>query len=65
MKDAQTGEPLPDVLIESVRMTNYPYGKYRVLQATTDKDGHFRLIGMPKGAENRLWIAPNDQQPAL
>ena len=63
VKDAKTGELLPDVSVESKTMTSYPYGKYRVLKTTTDKNGRFRLIGMPKGAENRLWIVPNDHQP--
>ena len=63
VKDAKTGELLPGVSVESKTMTSYPYGKYRVLKTTTDKNGRFRLIGMPKGAENRLWIVPNDQQP--
>ena len=38
-------------------------GNIALLKATTDKNGGFRLIGMPKGAENRLWFVPNDQQP--
>jgi beta-lactamase regulating signal transducer with metallopeptidase domain len=63
VKDAKTGELLPDVSVESKTMTSYPYGKYRVLKTTTDKNGRFRLIGMPKGAENELWVAPNDRQP--
>ena len=63
VKDAKTGELLPDVSVESKTMTSYPYGKYRVLKTATDENGRFRLIGMPKGAENRIWIVPNEHQP--
>jgi hypothetical protein len=63
VKDAQTGELLPGVSVESRMLTSYPYGKYGVLKATTDDKGRFRLIGMPKGAKNQLRFAPGEQLP--
>ena len=58
VKDAKTGEPLPGVSVESYSLAGYPYSKHRDLKTTTDKNGRFRLIGMPKGAENRALDRP-------
>jgi hypothetical protein len=63
VKDAKTGEPLPGVSVGSYSLAGYSYSTHRDLKTTTDKNGRFRLIGMPKGAENQLWVVPNDQQP--
>ena len=61
--DASSRQPLAGVAVESDRLSGYPYSNHRVLKTTTDKDGRFRLIGMPKGSENRLLIVPNNEQP--
>ena len=63
VKDAITGEPLPGVSVHSRALAGYPFSRHHDLKTTTDKNGRFRLIGMPKGAENELWVVPNDQQP--
>ena len=63
VKDAKTGEPLPGVAVESSKLAGYPYSNHHDLKTTTDKNGRFRLIGMPKGAENRLWISRTISNP--
>ena len=63
VRDAQSGELLAGVSVESYKLIGYPYSNHRVLKAKTDKLGQFRLIGMPKGSGNRLLLVPNDDQP--
>jgi hypothetical protein len=61
--DAKTRQPLAGVAVESDKLANYPFSNHRVLKTVTDKDGRFRLVGMPKGAGNRLLLLPSDEQP--
>jgi protocatechuate 3,4-dioxygenase beta subunit len=63
VRDAKTGEALAGVSVDSYKLVGYPYSNNRVLKTKTDKQGRFRLIGMPKGAGNRLLLLPNDDQP--
>jgi 5-hydroxyisourate hydrolase-like protein (transthyretin family) len=63
VRDAETGEPLEGVSVESYKLAGYPYSNHRVLKTTTDQEGRFRLIGMPKADGNRLLALPNDDQP--
>ena len=61
--DAATGDPLPGVHVESYGLAGHPIGEWRVLKTVTDRQGRYRLVGMPKGAGNRLIAVPNDKQP--
>jgi len=61
--DAGTRAPLAGVGVESYKLVGYPMSNHRVLKTTTDARGRFRLIGMPKGAGNKLLVVPNDDQP--
>ena len=63
VRDAQSGEVLAGVSVESYKLVGYPYSNNRVLKTKTDKLGRFRLTGMPKGSGNRLLLVPNDEQP--
>jgi protocatechuate 3,4-dioxygenase beta subunit len=63
VKDGKTGQPLADVDIRSERFAGSDFGGVTTLKTKTDKDGRFRLEGMPKGRGNELIVVPNDEQP--
>jgi beta-lactamase regulating signal transducer with metallopeptidase domain len=65
VRDAKTKKPLAGVSVESDKLADYPFVSHRVLKTTTDAEGRYRLVGMPKGKDNRLVIVPNDDQPYL
>jgi beta-lactamase regulating signal transducer with metallopeptidase domain len=65
VRDAKTGKPLAGVSVESDKLADNPFSQNRVLKTTTDAEGRYRLIGMPKGKDNRLMVVPNDDQPYL
>jgi beta-lactamase regulating signal transducer with metallopeptidase domain len=55
VRDADTGKPLPGVLIK-------PGSDIRA-QATTDAQGRYTLLGLPKKKGLEVTAIPNDQQP--
>jgi beta-lactamase regulating signal transducer with metallopeptidase domain/protocatechuate 3,4-dioxygenase beta subunit len=63
VRDAKTGAPLPGVEISSYRFAGSDFIGIRNIKVTTDAQGRFRLLGLPKGKGNRLLIVPNDDQP--
>ena len=65
VRDAKTGKPLAGVSVESDKLADNPFSQNRVLKTTTDAEGRYRLVGMPKGKDNRLMVVPNDDQPYL
>ena len=65
VKDAKTGEPMPDVAIESYRMTERGMSAGREIRVKTDEDGRYTLTGLPKGAGSQIMAVPNDDQPYL
>jgi len=51
--------------VQSYRLANYPISGRSVIRATTNDEGRFRLVGMPKGVGNILMMVPHDEQPFL
>jgi hypothetical protein len=65
VRDAETRQPLAGVSIESNVFAGNNSIYLRQLRATSDANGRYRLVGMPKAAGNRIMAVPNDDQPYL
>jgi hypothetical protein len=63
VRDAATQKPMVGVSVESLRFAGTKFGGMRDLRTETDAGGRYRLIGMPKGKGNTIFIVPNDDQP--
>jgi protocatechuate 3,4-dioxygenase beta subunit len=63
VRDAQTGKLLEGVAIESSRLAGEFFAGQRRLTTTTNAQGRYRMVGMPKGNGNALIVVPNDDQP--
>ncbi len=63
IRDRDSGKPLAGVMVEPSKITN-PWNisnhNEGLLRTTTDKDGRYRLVGLPKGEDNRLVAMTND-----
>ncbi len=67
VRDRDTGKPLAGVTISPNKITNpWNISNYHdgLIQTTTDKDGRYRLVGLPKGDDNQL-LAETDKLPYL
>jgi hypothetical protein len=62
IRDKDTGKPLAGVTIQSHMKAGSGRLVQDFLRTTADRDGHYRLIGMPKGKGNQIMaIAPAGQ----
>jgi RNA polymerase sigma factor (sigma-70 family) len=65
VRDKDTGKPLAGVTIQSDKFAgSNVYGDGSV-RTVTDKEGRYRLVGMPKGKGNVIKAAPAPGQPYL
>ena len=51
--------------MESYELAGWPFVDNRVLKASSDAEGRYRLTGMPEGKGNMILAVPNDNQPYL
>ncbi len=58
VRDKDTGKPLVGVTVESDRIARDP--KNGFLRTTTDKDGRYRIDGLPKGDGNEIMARTSD-----
>src|SRR5262249_18619939 len=65
VRDKDTKQPLAGVTIQSYKLANNPIHGMDIVQTTTDAQGRYRLIGMPKGKDNKIRLVPRDDQPYL
>jgi RNA polymerase sigma factor (sigma-70 family) len=63
VRDKETGKPLAGVTITPNKIAN-PFGvgnfNAGLIRTKTDKDGRYRLVGLPKGEDNQLLATTND-----
>jgi RNA polymerase sigma factor (sigma-70 family) len=65
VRDKDTGRPLAGVTIQSQLMAAGGTLLRDSLQVTTDRNGHYRLLGMPKGKGNVIRVVAPADQPYL
>ena len=69
VRDRATGKPLADIPVESEHLAGMIVHPHNALVTKTDANGHFRLIGMPKGnnddksGQNVIRVVPTENQP--
>ncbi len=61
--DRKTKQPLAGVTIRSENPL--PANPMTYVSTTTDEQGHYRLIGLPKGREGKILALPSDKQDYL
>jgi RNA polymerase sigma factor (sigma-70 family) len=63
VRDRDTGKPLAGVTVTPSKVSN-PWGisnyNQGLIETTTDSQGRYRLVGLPKGDDNRLLVRTTD-----
>jgi RNA polymerase sigma factor (sigma-70 family) len=65
VRDKDTGQPLAGVTIQSDQFAGSNVSGDSSVRTVTDKEGRYRLVGMPKGTGNIIKAAPAPGQPYL
>jgi beta-lactamase regulating signal transducer with metallopeptidase domain/protocatechuate 3,4-dioxygenase beta subunit len=65
VKDKDTGKPLAGVRIECDKTAEYPVSGPTGIETTTDQNGRYRLVGLPKGRGNHVAVIPGKDMPYL
>jgi hypothetical protein len=63
VKDADTGDPLPGVTVQSHLLAGSAIVNDGFVQTKTDAQGRYRLTGMPKGKGSEIMCVPAAGQP--
>src|SRR5262249_14315094 len=64
VRDKDTGKPIPGAIVTSFQLAGSNYVQTEV-QTVADKDGKYRLNGMPKGEGNVIRAGPPEGVPYL
>jgi RNA polymerase sigma factor (sigma-70 family) len=65
VRDKDTGKPIPGAIVTSYKRADSQISARTDLQAVTDREGRYRLMGMPKGEGNIIRAGPPDNEPYL
>ena len=65
VRDKDTKEPLAGIVIMSIQMADHRWSGHQMVQTTTDAEGHYLLLGMPKGEGNRIKVLPDKDRPYI
>jgi RNA polymerase sigma factor (sigma-70 family) len=65
VRDKDTGKPLAGVTVQGRVSGINPENVQSMLHVLTDREGRFRLVGLPKGAGHKILAIPAAGQPYL
>jgi RNA polymerase sigma factor (sigma-70 family) len=65
VRDKDTGKPIPGAVVTSYKRADSHMSAVTDLRAVADKDGRYRLLGMPKGEGNVIRAGPPEDEPYL
>jgi RNA polymerase sigma factor (sigma-70 family) len=65
VRDHETGKPIPGAVVTSFQRAGDPISFRTDLRTVADKEGRFRLLGMPKGEGNVIRAGPREGAPYL
>jgi RNA polymerase sigma factor (sigma-70 family) len=65
VRDKDTGKPIPGAVITSFRRAGSHISAVTDLQTVADREGRYRLLGMPKGEGNVIRAGPPEREPYL
>jgi len=65
VRDRESGVPVAGATIQIVKTADSSFFNYSRITSSTDKDGRFRLAGMPLGVGNEVAVIPPEDQPYL
>ncbi len=60
VRDKATGKPLAGVTVHTHIVRGTDYLEPNLIRVTTDKDGRYRIVGLPKGPGNQIAATPAD-----
>jgi len=65
VRDKDTGKPIPGAIVTSYKRASSHMSAVTDLRAVADREGRYRLMGMPKGEGNVIRAGPPDTEPYL
>ncbi len=65
VRDKDTGKPIPGAIVTSYQRAGSHISAVTDLLTVADKNGHYRLLGMPKGEGNVIRAAGPEDEPYL
>jgi RNA polymerase sigma factor (sigma-70 family) len=65
VRDKDTGNPIPGAVVTSYKRPDCHFSAVTDLRAVTDKNGRYRLLGMPKGQGNVIRAGSPEDEPYL
>lgn len=60
VRDKATGKPLAGVTVHTYLISGMEGIHNNLIRVTTDKDGRYRIVGLPKGQGNQISARPED-----
>jgi RNA polymerase sigma factor (sigma-70 family) len=65
VRDVDTGKPLAGVPVEATLPSAGAHENREMLRTTTDREGRYRIVGLPRSPGQRVYVFPKEDQPYL